>query len=53
MWLNFIIMIVASLSVGFILGWIVGRPRRWGVFVADDSDSPEDPAGMDTLARGL
>jgi hypothetical protein len=53
MWLNFIIMIVASLCVGFILGWIVARPRRWGAFVVDDSDSPDDQAGMDSLARGL
>jgi hypothetical protein len=29
MWLNVIILSLASLSTGFILGWVVGRPRRW------------------------
>jgi hypothetical protein len=29
MWLNVIILTLASLSVGFILGWIIARPRRW------------------------
>jgi hypothetical protein len=53
MWLNFIVIVIASLCVGFILGWIVARPRRWGTFVVDNSDSPEDPAGMDSLARRL
>lgn len=35
MWLNFLFLTIASLCVGFILGWIVARPRRWGVFGAD------------------
>ena len=29
MWLNVIIMGVASLAVGFVLGWVAARPRRW------------------------
>jgi len=49
MWLNFIFLIVASLCVGFILGWIVARPRRWGAFGAGISE--EDPASADTLVR--
>lgn len=32
MWLNMIFLSVACLCVGFILGWLVARPRRWGVF---------------------
>jgi hypothetical protein len=43
MWLNFIVLIIACLCVGFILGWIVGRPRRWGVFGADALGSPGVP----------
>ena len=52
MWLNFIFLIVASLCVGFILGWLVARPKRWGVFVAETSETTDDQAGMDSLARG-
>jgi hypothetical protein len=50
MWLNFIFLITASLCVGFILGWIVARPRRWGAFATDVPE--EDPASVDTFARG-
>jgi hypothetical protein len=50
MWLNFIFLIAASLCVGFILGWIVARPRRWGAFGADVPE--EDQASVDTFARG-
>jgi hypothetical protein len=32
MWLNMFFLALASLCVGFILGWIVARPRRWGGF---------------------
>lgn len=32
MWLNMIFLSLASLLVGFLLGWLVARPRRWGVF---------------------
>ena len=53
MWLNFTFLIVASLCVGFILGWVVGRPRRWGVFGADTPGTPdsEDQTGVDSFAR--
>jgi hypothetical protein len=49
MWLNFIFLIVASLCVGFILGWIVARPRRWGAFGTGIPE--EDPASADALVR--
>jgi hypothetical protein len=52
MWLNFVFMILASLCVGFILGWLVGRPRRWGVFAADAPADVEEQAGVDTFAHG-
>jgi hypothetical protein len=52
MWLNFTFLILASLCVGFILGWLVARPRRWGVFVSDTPASGEDQAGVDSLAHG-
>ncbi|GAA2407871.1 hypothetical protein GCM10010191_15420 [Actinomadura vinacea] len=29
MWLNLIFLSVASLTVGFVLGWFVASPRRW------------------------
>jgi hypothetical protein len=32
MWLNMFFLTIASLCVGFILGWIVARPRRWDTF---------------------
>lgn len=53
MWLNFTFLIVASLCVGFILGWVVGRPRRWGVFGTDAPDTPdsEDETGVNSFAR--
>jgi hypothetical protein len=53
MWLNFFFLIVASLCVGFILGWVVGRPRRWVVFGPDDPNTPdgEDQAGLNSFAR--
>jgi hypothetical protein len=37
MWLNMILLSGASLCVGFALGWIVARPRRW-VYVAGEAD---------------
>jgi hypothetical protein len=42
MWLNLIFLIFASLCVGFILGWFVGRPRRWGAFVSDTQPADDD-----------
>lgn len=52
MWLNFFFSILASLCVGFILGWLVARPRRWGVFVAGVPEGGDEPASVDTFARG-
>jgi hypothetical protein len=52
MWLNFIFLILASLCVGFILGWLVARPRRWGVFGSDAPAGGEDPAGVDSFVHG-
>ncbi|MGI8336808.1 hypothetical protein ACRYCC_43280 [Actinomadura scrupuli] len=40
MWLNVFIMGFASLFVGFILGWIMGRPRRWDRYVWDAAPAP-------------
>jgi hypothetical protein len=51
MWLNLLFLILASLSVGFVLGWIVARPRRWGAFVGETPGTQEDPAGFDSFAR--
>jgi hypothetical protein len=51
MWLNFIFLILASLCVGFILGWIVARPRRWGAFGTGVPDAGGDRSGVDTFAR--
>jgi hypothetical protein len=48
MWLNLIFLIFASLCVGFILGWFVGRPRRWGSFGAG-----APPAGDDQNVGGF
>lgn len=55
MWLNFVILVIASLCVGFILGWIVARPRRWGTFETPrdtpDAADGDDPTGVDPYAR--
>lgn len=52
MWLNLLFMSAASLSVGFILGWIVARPRRWEAVGGEPREPREDPAGFDSFARG-
>jgi hypothetical protein len=52
MWLNLLFLGVASLSVGFILGWIVARPRRWDASTGHPQEPREDPAGFDSYARG-
>jgi hypothetical protein len=58
MWLSFVLMTTASLCVGFILGWVVGRPRRWGSFEKNPGGpgdpgaaSGDDQAGADSFAR--
>jgi hypothetical protein len=33
MWLNVLIMGFSCLFVGFILGWVMGRPRRWDRYI--------------------
>jgi len=44
MWLNVMILGFASLSLGFVLGWVVARPKRWD-YVWDTTTVPasEDP----------
>jgi hypothetical protein len=51
MWLNFVILIIASLCVGFILGWIVARPRRWGAFGTPGAADGEDATDVNPFAR--
>jgi hypothetical protein len=48
MWLNIMFLTFASLCVGFILGWVMARPRRWGAFGGDIPGAPgalEGPGG--------
>jgi hypothetical protein len=41
MWLNTIILGLACLFTGFIVGWVCGRPRRWDRYVwAETSGAP-------------
>lgn len=42
MWLNLFISSVASLVVGFVLGWIVACPRRWDTHLSEPSAVPHD-----------
>ena len=51
MWINLVFLSVASLCVGFILGWLVARPRRWGVFAADTPRPGEDPSDANNFAH--
>jgi hypothetical protein len=54
MWLNTIILSLACLLTGFILGWVCGRPRRWDRHVWAETTGPEDlpplPGGLTTGA---
>jgi hypothetical protein len=52
MWLNLVFLVLASLCVGFILGWVVGRPRRWGAFAGEAPDAAQAQRDMDSFARG-
>jgi hypothetical protein len=52
MWLNVIILSLASLSVGIILGWIIARPRRWEYVAEEPIARPDSLADMPGLARG-
>ncbi|MCW2889144.1 MAG: hypothetical protein QOE54_3047 [Streptosporangiaceae bacterium] len=49
MWLNVFIMGFASLSVGFILGWVMGRPRRWDRYVWNEAPTVPGPATDDLV----
>jgi hypothetical protein len=42
MWLNVTILSLASLSTGFVLGWVVGRPRRWYSRTSGDAAPRDD-----------
>ncbi|MCP2338265.1 hypothetical protein [Actinomadura rupiterrae] len=42
MWLNLLMMGVASLAVGFVLGWIVACPRRWDAHYCDETAPGHD-----------
>nr|BFE35260.1 hypothetical protein GCM10010200_075110 [Actinomadura rugatobispora] len=42
MWLNLIFLSLASLAVGFVLGWFVASPRRW---TARFDPAPADRTG--------
>jgi hypothetical protein len=41
MWLNMILLSGASLCVGFAVGWIVARPRRW-VYHAEEAGRAQE-----------
>ncbi|ACZ84927.1 hypothetical protein Aros01_03610 [Streptosporangium roseum] len=48
MGLNILIVIVASMVLGFILGVIMVRPRRWDLYVcADDTTHVDLPSDRD------
>ena len=52
MWLNTMILCFASLTVGFLLGWIVALPKRWD-YVSDTITVPaaDDPTISLELTR--
>lgn len=52
MWLNLIILSVASLVVGFVLGWIVACPRRWDAYFNDDHTVPHEELPPFTRVSG-
>ncbi len=52
MWLNMIFLSLASLFVGFVLGWLVGRPRRWGVFAAGGPVGDGEPRHEEQFTGG-
>lgn len=48
MWLlNVLILTTASIAVGFILGWIASRPRRWDYTYDLTSHAVRTPASHD------
>ncbi|GAA0323631.1 hypothetical protein NE235_05165 [Actinoallomurus spadix] len=52
MWLNMLFLTIASLCVGFILGWIVARPRRWGGFPTGGPAAPEGQGNQEQFTGG-
>ncbi|GAA3427144.1 hypothetical protein GCM10018953_43270 [Streptosporangium nondiastaticum] len=46
MGLNILIVIIASMVLGFILGVVMARPRRWDLYVCAD-DTVHADAGSD------
>ena len=44
MWLNILFMGFACLLVGFLVGWVVARPRRWDSYAWDQAPSTENLA---------
>lgn len=52
MWLNMIFLSFASLFVGFILGWLVARPRRWGVFAGGRPEDADEAEPRERFTQG-
>lgn len=52
MWLNMIFLSLASLFVGFILGWLVARPRRWGAFAGGRPADLGEPERREQFTGG-
>jgi hypothetical protein len=52
MWLNLIILSIASLSVGFIMGWVVACPRRWEYIGEEPVMRPDELAPLPRLTSG-
>lgn len=44
MWLNLLILGVASLVVGIVIGWIAACPRRWDAHFCDEAAFHAEPA---------
>lgn len=52
MWPNMIFLSLASLFVGFILGWLFGRPRRWGAFAGGRPAGVGEPEQREQVTGG-
>ncbi|MCW2905075.1 MAG: hypothetical protein JWO67_7340 [Streptosporangiaceae bacterium] len=52
MWLNVMILSVASLSTGFVLGWVAGRPKRWYTGFWADARPAEDRPPWSGVSAG-
>ncbi len=49
MWLNVIILAFASLSVGFLVGWVFALPKRWDYVWDTRTISVQVPAADDPV----